>query len=234
MKNVPSVIDIFRDFPDEKACHEYMEQTRWPKGVRCVTCGCDRISKFTSSSEKQTVRYLYQCLEPTCKQQFTVTSGTIIHDSHLPLRTWFLAVAIICNAKKSVSALQMQRDLGIKSYRTAWYLNHRIRKAMEEDGGLLVGVVEADETYVGGKYDRRRKRGKYEKASVFGAIRRTMDGKPSEVRAFPVDRNSTTIVAGAVEETISKKSFLMTDQNHAYKAVGKLLQGPRNGEPHSA
>ena len=225
MKNVPSIIDIYNDFPDEKACHDYMEKARWPEGVRCVTCGCNRVSKFTSSSEKQTVRYLYQCLESTCKQQFTVTSGTIMHDSHLPLRTWFLAIAIICNAKKSVSAMQMQRDLGIKSYRTAWYLNHRIRKAMEEDGGLLVGVVEADETYIGGKYDRRRKREKYGKAPVFGALRRSMDGKASEVRAFPIKHNSTTIIASAVEESISKKSFLMTDQSKAYKAVGKLYKG---------
>ena len=150
MKNAPSLIDIVRDFPDEKHCVDYMETMRWPEGVRCLTCGCDSISKFTSSSKKQTVRYLYQCLEPTCKQQFTVTSGTILHDSHLPLRTWFLAVALVCNAKKGLSAMQMQRDLGIKSYRTAWYLNHRIRKAMEEGVSLFSGVVEADETYVGG------------------------------------------------------------------------------------
>lgn len=225
MKNAPSVIDIVRDFPDEKHCIDYMEAMRWPEGVRCVTCGCDRISKITSSSKKQTVRYLYQCLEPTCKQQFTVTSGTILHDSHLPLRTWFLAVAITCNAKKGLSAMQMQRDLGIKSYRTAWYLNHRIRKAMEEGVSLFSGVVEADETYIGGKYDERRKREKYGKTPVFGALQRGRDGAPSKVQAFPIRNNSTDIITSAVHETISRKSILVTDQARAYKAIGKFYKG---------
>jgi hypothetical protein len=204
MKNAPSIIDIVKDFPDEKHCIDYMESMRWANGVRCVTCGCKDISKFTSSSKKQTVRYLYQCLEPTCKQQFSVTSGTILHDSHLPLRTWFLAVALTCNAKKGLSAMQMQRDLGIKSYRTAWYLNHRIRKAMEEGISIFSGVVEADETYVGGKYDERRKREKYAKTPVFGALQRGRDGGPSKVQAFPIRHNSTDIIASAVHETISK------------------------------
>jgi ISXO2-like transposase domain/Transposase zinc-ribbon domain len=225
MKNTPSVIDIVNDFPDEKSCHEYMETMRWPEGVRCVTCGCNRISKFTSSSKKQTVRYLYQCLESTCKQQFSVTSGTIMHDSHLPLRTWFLAVALTCNAKKGLSAMQVQRDLGIKSYRTAWYLNHRIRKAMEEGVSLFSGVVEADETYIGGKFDKRRSREKHEKAPVFGALQRGRDGQISKVRAFPIRHNSTDSIASAVYETISQKSILVTDQARAYKAAGKFYKG---------
>jgi ISXO2-like transposase domain/Transposase zinc-ribbon domain len=226
MKNAPSVIDIVADFPDEKACHEYMEKMRWPEGVRCVTCGCDHVSKFTSSSKKQTVRYLYQCLEPTCKQQFTVTAGTIMHDSHLPLRTWFLAVALTCNAKKGLSAMQMQRDLGIGSYRTAWYLNHRIRKAMEEGISVFSGVVEADETYVGGKYDTRRKREKYAKTPVFGALQRGREGETSKVQAFPIRHNSTDIIASAVHETISKRSILVTDQARALQGHRQALQGP--------
>jgi hypothetical protein len=236
MKNVPSVMDIVRDFPDEEPCHDYMETMRWPEGVRCVTCGCDRVSKFTSSSKKQTVRYLYQCLEPTCKQQFTVTAGTIMHDSRLPLRTWFLAVALTCNAKKGLSAMQIQRDLGIGSYRTAWYLNHRIRKATEGGGSLFTGVVEADETYIGGKYDRRRKREKQGKVPVFGALQCGIETRPSKIKAFPIKHNSTSIIAGAVEETISKKAVLITDQKseQGLQGLGQALPGARIGEPHSA
>lgn len=214
MKNTPSIIDIVRDFPEEKTCHDYMEKMRWPDGVRCVTCGCDHISKITTSSKKQVVRYLYQCLEPTCKQQFTVTAGTIMHDSHLALRTWFLAVALVYNAKKGLSAKQMQRDLGV-SYRTAWYLNHRIRKAMEDESGLFSGFVEADETYVGGKYDRRRKREKYGKTRVFGALQRGSGDKTSKVQAFPVRHASASVISSAVQETISKDSLLLTDEHPA-------------------
>ena len=224
MKNVPSLIDVIRDFPDEKTCHEYFAKMRWPEGVRCVTCGGDRISQITSSSKKQTVRYLYQCLETTCKQQFTATSGTIMHDSHLPLKKWFMAVALICNAKKGLSAKQMERDLGVP-YRTAWYLNHRIRKAMAEDGGLFTGTVEADETYIGGAYDRRRKRGPYGKQAVFGALQRATDGETSKVRAFPVRLVSKTIISSAVRETIATDALLVTDENDSYKAVGKLYRG---------
>jgi transposase-like protein len=224
MKNTPSIIDVVRDFPDEKKCHDYMETMRWPEGVRCVTCGCDRVSKITSSSKKQNVRYLYQCLETTCKQQFSVTSGTIMHDSHLPLRTWFLAVALVCNAKKGLSAMQMQRDLGV-SYRTAWYLNHRIRKSMEEGTGLFTGIVEADETYIGGRYDRRRQRAPHDKIPVFGALQRGKNGETSKVRAFPVRPVSAITISSAVQETISKTAVLVTDEHRAYRAVGKLYKG---------
>ncbi len=147
-----------------------------------------------------------------------------MHDSHLPLRTWFLATALVCNAKKGISAKQIERDLGI-SYRTAWYLNHRIRKAMEEGTGLFAGVVEADETYVGGRYDRRRKRGPWEKTPVFGALQRGTEGAPSKVRAFPVRRASASVISSAVQETISKDALLVTDEHRAYRTVGKLYKG---------
>jgi transposase-like protein len=121
--------------------------------VRCITCGSDKISRVTRESKSKNKRTtFYQCLEPTCKQQFTPTAGTIMHDSHLPLHKWFLALALIVDAKKGISAKQLQAHLGIGSYRTAWYLAHRIRKAMEDsEGSLLTGTVEIDETYIGGK-----------------------------------------------------------------------------------
>ena len=108
-----------------------------------------------------------------CSYEFSVTAGTIMHDSHLPLRKWFVAIYLMCESKKGISALQLQRTLGIGSYRTAWYLNHRIREAMANDpfeGPTLLGVVEVDETMVGGKAkgkDYRRN-----KTWVAGAIQR--------------------------------------------------------------
>src|SRR5437667_11875980 len=153
-----NIIDVSAKLGTDEQCIAYLESRRWAEGVRCLTCGTDKISRITSSSKKQDVRKLYQCLEPTCKQQFSATSGTLFHDSHLPLHKWFLAVAFMTQAKKGMSAKQLQRHLGLKSYQTAWYLCHRIRKAMEESGGApLMGIVEVDETHVTGRYDKRHK-----------------------------------------------------------------------------
>ncbi|MGA8491417.1 MAG: IS1595 family transposase [Terriglobales bacterium] len=168
-----NVIEVNDKLRSDEQCVAYLESRRWPNGVRCVTCGGDKISRITSSSKKQAVRKLYQCLEPSCKQQFTTTSGTLFHDSHLPLHKWFLAMAFMTQAKKGMSAKQLQAHLGLKSYQTAWYLCHRIRKAMAESGGAgLIGIVEVDETHVSGKYDRRRKRGPWETTIVAGMVER--------------------------------------------------------------
>ncbi len=196
-----SLIDVTRVFGTEEACVTYLETARWPEGVRCLQCEYANISKFIRKGREkrnedgQLVktthdRILYQCLNPLCKYQFSVTTGTIFNDTHLPLNKWFLAVGLMCIAKKGLSAKQMQRDLGV-SYKTAWYLCHRIRKAMDEgDEGLLTGTVEVDETYIGGKYDKRRKRGPYEKQPVVGLIERGKGGKCSTVRTFPIPTNS--------------------------------------------
>lgn len=150
-----NLIDVHEQFSTDDKCLAYLEAMRWPDGVRCPTCGAKEISTVTRKKASKNKRHsLYQCLEPTCQQQFSATSGTIFADSHLSLTKWFLAVAIVCNAKKGVSALQLQRDLGLGSYRTAWYLYHRIREAMQDGGGLLGangGTVEIDEVYIGGK-----------------------------------------------------------------------------------
>lgn len=148
-----------------------------------------------------------------------------MHDSHLPLSQWFMAAALMCNAKKGLSAKQMERDLGV-SYRTAWYLNHRIRKAMEDgSAGLLTGVVEADETYIGGVYDKRRKRERYEKQPVFGAIQRGTKTASSKVRAFPIPTPSAMVLTGAVKGTVSVEAdILVTDQHTGYQKVGKIYR----------
>ena len=146
-----NLIDIHKTFKTDDECLEYLAKLRWPDGVRCVTCGCDKVSQYLSPTKKQPGRKIYQCQEPTCQQQFTATAGTIFHDTHLPLTKWFMALSIIVDAKKGISAKQLQRHLNT-GYKTAWYLAHRIRKAMEEtDRPFLSGTVEIDETYIGGK-----------------------------------------------------------------------------------
>jgi transposase-like protein len=160
-----NLIDVTKQFPTDQECLGYIEQMRWPDGVvRCPVCGCDKVSRITRKSTSKNVRKsVFQCLEKTCKQQFSATSGTIFNDSHLPLHKWFMALAIVVDAKKSISANQLKEHLGIGSYRTAWYLAHRIRKAMADEHGpfeQLRGIVEVDETYIGGKAKRRFGRAK--------------------------------------------------------------------------
>lgn len=150
-----NLIDVTRELATEQDCLAFIEKQRWPDGVvRCPVCGYDEISKITrrtSAISKNKRSSIYQCLETTCRQQFSATSGTIFNDSHLPLTKWFMAIALIVDAKKGISAKQVQAHLGIGSYKTAWYLCHRIRKSMADtDSRPMAGTVEIDETYIGG------------------------------------------------------------------------------------
>jgi len=137
------LIDVTKAFPSDQQCLAYLEKMRWPGGVHCPVCGAKEISKITRKKETKNKRsQLYQCLEKSCKTQFSATSGTIFHDSHLPLVQWFTAVALMIDAKKGMSALELKRRLGC-NYRTAWYLCPRIREAMDKPGGgKLTGGVE--------------------------------------------------------------------------------------------
>src|SRR6267142_411077 len=135
-------IDITQKFLSEDKCLDYLEQMRWPAGVACVHCGILNVSKITREKKGKNKRErIYQCLEKECGKQFSATSGTIFNDTHLPLNKWFLAIALICEAKKGISANQLKRHLGV-NYRTAWHLCHRIREAMQDGGDLLAGAVE--------------------------------------------------------------------------------------------
>src|SRR5689334_1984255 len=134
--------ELIEQFGSEDKCRDYLEGLRWPDGVKCPRCGSDKISRIKK-------RHTFDC--DACRYQFSVRAGTVFHDSHLPLWKWFLAVYVMCESKKGVSANQLKRMLGV-SYKTAWYLCHRIRSAMtDETTEPLTGTVEADETYVGGR-----------------------------------------------------------------------------------
>jgi transposase-like protein len=147
--------EITAKFSNDEDCLKYLQEMRWPDGiVRCPECGAKdpaRVERSMSKKGKNRRGWFYLCSEKTCRNQFTPTSGTLFHDTHLPLIVWFHAVALMLNAKKGISAMQLQRDLNIGGYKTAWYLNHRIREAMREGSiPLLGGIVEIDETYIGG------------------------------------------------------------------------------------
>ena len=127
------MIDITAQFATETKCLDYLEHMRWPNGVACVHCGVMNVSTITRKAGKNKRARIYQCLEKECGKQFSATSGTIFNDTHLPLTTWFLAIALICEAKKGKSAKELERNLGV-NYRTAWHLCHRVREAMQDGG----------------------------------------------------------------------------------------------------
>jgi transposase-like protein len=154
------ICELIERFGAESNCHAYLESLRWPEGVKCPRCASEKISRIIERKQ-------FDC--DACRYQFSVRVNTILHDSHLPLWKWFLAVYQMIQSRKGVSANQLKRTLGV-SYKTAWYLCHRIRKAMADmNAAKLGGTVEVDETYVGGK---RRAGEPDNKIMVLGAVER--------------------------------------------------------------
>src|ERR1035441_9879263 len=233
-----NLIDAAKQFATPEACVDYLEAMRWPDGVTCLQCGAAKISRIQTKDTtrmrknakgvERTVtvpgRIVYQCQNPECAHQFSATTGTIFHDTHLPLDKWFAAVALMVDAKKGLSAKQLERNLGC-AYKTAWYLSHRIRKAMGlcemADAVPLTGTVEADETYMGSKkYDKRRKRAKYDKEPVFGVVER--DGR---AKTFHVPNINRHHVIGKLQDNISVNAdVLYTDDSRIYDRMPANIQ----------
>jgi transposase-like protein len=229
-----SLIEVESQFGTEHACLDYVAAMRWPNGVTCLKCGEGRVSRIvTNETEREIVnrkgevtirrvpsRLVFQCNVKGCRHQFSPIAGTIFTDTHLPLTTWFKAIALIANAKKGISALQMQRDLNV-NYRTAWHLNHRIREAMLSEQGLFGGVVEVDATFHGGKYDPRRQRAPYDKQAVAGIAQRKTETDHSKVKAFPVKKETAEVMKRVINENVALNSEVMTDEHKAYVRLSK-------------
>ena len=171
-------IDVGRLTEDQ--ARAILEKLRWPNGIECPHCESKNIVRIIGGENSKVRDGLLRCKD--CRRQFTVTVGTIMHRSHITLRQWVQAFYSMCSHKKGVSSLQLQRNLGLHSYRSAWHLTHRIRTAMKQEplARLLKGVVEVDETYVGGKPRKGdgkiHKRGRgTEKAPVLAMVERDGD-----------------------------------------------------------
>ncbi|HEX4039005.1 MAG TPA: IS1595 family transposase [Acidobacteriaceae bacterium] len=216
-----NLIDVTKQFPTDDECLKYIEQMRWPDGVVwCPNCALDRISRITRHSKSKNVRKgFFQCLNPECKQQFSATSGTILNDSHLPLHKWFMALAIVVDAKKGISANQLKEHLGIGSYRTAWYMAHRIRKAMEDNSGdLLTGHIEMDETYIGGKTRRRGKKRNEKPISERFDMVLGMRERKGRVKFVHIPDGKTETIRKAVSKHVDPRSAAVyTDSAAVYQ-----------------
>ena len=201
-----NLVSLIEQFGSEDECRNHLRKLRWPNGVRCIRCDSDEVPWLKEQKK-------HQC--KSCRYQFSVTTNTIFHDTHLPLWKWFLAVYLMVEAKKGISANQLKRTLGV-TYKTAWYLAHRIRDALNEvDAQLLRGIVEVDETFVGGEVEGKGRGYKGNKTVVVGAMQRNGNICLQVVRG--TDRE--TLHGFIRENTAGDTEAIYTDEWPAYKGI---------------
>ena len=216
-------------YHDEDKARAHFQALRWPDGVVCPHCGT--VDNSTEMKGATTRPGLFKCREKECRKPFTATMGTLYERSHIPLHKWLLATHLMCASKKGVSALQLHRMLGFGSYKTAWFMAHRIREAMTDTKpGPLGGenkVVEADETYVGGKESNKHAskrragmQGGKGKMAVLSLVER--EGK---IRSFHVANVTAKTLRPIMVKAASRKSNLMTDQAGVYPSIGAEFAG---------
>lgn len=208
-------------FHDADKARQYLESQVWPKGPACPHCGV--IGGHYELKGKTTRPGLYKCYN--CREPFTVTVGTVFERSKIPLNKWLMAVYLLCSSKKGMSSHQLHRTLGI-TYKTAWFMTHRIREAMKSPGGLLGsggGIVEADETFwLNSKRSKKGReytgRGFKHKEKILALVER--GGK---VRSFHVPEVNASTLRPILKQQMAKEAHLMTDEFQAYKSFGHLF-----------
>jgi hypothetical protein len=224
-----NLINVVAKFKTEDECIDHLIAIRWPNGVCCIKCGEMNVQEMRIEASRRKngrfipARRLFRCLRPECKgYQFTAKAGTIFDASHLPLHKWFMAIGLIVEGKKGVSAKQIARHLGMeKSYKTVWYLCHRIREAMQESGfEFLTGTVEVGETYLTPRKPRKGepKVKRQEEMVVLGMRQR---GGP--LRLIPIKAGRMAHIEPEIVKHISPDAMLQTDKAMTYDIIGKRL-----------
>lgn len=211
-----NLIKLAKEYSDEDKARDLFETWRWPNGPVCPHCKCDDVYKITSKEttkkENKARPGLYNCA--ACRKPFTSTVGTVLEGSHIPLSKWVMALFILCSSKKAVSAHQLHRMLGL-TYKSAWFMAHRLRFAMGDDGKTqLSGVVEIDEAFIGGKGDRTTKLSR--KTPVMALIE-----QGGSMKAKVVPNVSQQNLSRVLFESVNKDAVICSDENTAYKKVHK-------------
>ena len=210
-----STFKLFETFPDEEAARLYLENLLWPYGVKCPDC---------KSGERITVRKAgyYRC--NACKLTFTVRTRTIFERSHVPLHKWVYAMYLMVTARKGISSMQLAKEIGI-TQKSAWFVLHRLREACNDENIKLSGIVEVDETFIGGKESNKHAkdklnmgRGAVGKAPVLGM--RERNGK---TLAMPIENTSMAEIQSAIHARVEVGSTLMTDEAGAYSDMDGLF-----------
>ncbi|WP_291909078.1 IS1595 family transposase [Chitinophaga sp. CB10] len=205
-----SLIEFLERFKDDDDCREYLVQMRWRGVPECPHCKSKKVYEYQS-------RPIYKCRD--CNKQFRVTTGTIFESSNLPLRKWFLAMYLLSSNKKGISSMQLARELKI-TQKSAWYLAHKIREMLNNKAALkkLRGVVEVDETYVGGKRrGSKRGRGAEHKTPVFGMLERN-----GTLRIMPVEKVNGKTLKGLISGNVVRGTTIMSYEFKAYNGLSKF------------
>src|SRR5579864_7761098 len=215
-KSTISTFQLFEMFPDQESARTYLEGRLWPNGPRCPVCGMgERITERAGG--------YYRCNQ--CKEDFTVRTGTIFERSHVPLHKWVYAMYLLVTARKGISSMQLAKEIGI-TQKSAWFVLHRLREACGgSDLSKLKGIIEIDETYIGGKETNKHQSKKLKAGR--GAVGKTpvlgMRERGGRTVAMPIDHADGKTIQPIIHQMVEAGSTLHTDESGAYYGIGAMF-----------